>query len=261
MWVESAPQTLRNIEHKVYPLKQTVKEMTHAADQVDQMTTVTTTDAVAIKSVSFREVLYENARSLVTGIIMTSLSLYFALSWGPVLVVRVKQLLRDPEKRKGFTELSMVLEQEVSSYLFTIAIINCGLGAAVAAVLYLFDVPHPVILGVVAMVLNFIPYLGALATFLVITATTLLSFDSLEMPALVGTVFLILTIAEGQIITPLILGRRLALNPLMVFVSIAFWFWLWGVMGALMAVPILIILKLVGDRVDIMRPIAALLAR
>jgi predicted PurR-regulated permease PerM len=78
---------------------------------------------------------------------------------------------------------------------------------------------------------------------------------------MVVVTFALLTIIEGQIVTPLVLGQRLALNPLMVFLSVLFWFWLWGVAGALMAVPMLITLKLIGDRVEALRPIAVITQR
>ena len=109
--------------------------------------------------------------------------------------------------------------------------------------------------------LNYIPYLGGLVTAVLLGATALLTFDGLAVPALVVATFAGLTIFEGQIVTPLLLGRRLALNPLVVFLSVIFWFWLWGVMGALIAVPILITIKLISDRVESMRPIALIAGR
>ena len=121
--------------------------------------------------------------------------------------------------------------------------------------------PNPVMWGGAAALLNFVPYLGAVATAIALTATALLTFNGLAQPALVLAAFVALTIIEGQIVTPLILSRQLALNPLVVLLSVLFWFWLWGIAGALMAVPILITLKLAGDRVDFLRPIAAIASR
>jgi predicted PurR-regulated permease PerM len=113
----------------------------------------------------------------------------------------------------------------------------------------------------VTALFNYIPYLGSLLTAVLLGITALLTFDGLAEPALVLAAFLGLTIFEGQIVTPLVLGRQLALNPLIVFLSVLFWFWLWGIAGALMAVPILITLKLIGDRVDWLRPLAVIAGR
>ena len=121
--------------------------------------------------------------------------------------------------------------------------------------------PNPFVWGCAAAALNFIPYLGSVMTASALGITALLTFDGYTQPALVLATFFALTIFEGQIITPLVLSQKLALNPLVVFLSVLFWFWLWGIPGALMAVPILITFKLAGDRIDAMRVVAAISGR
>ena len=235
--------------------------MSKTAEQVDRIASVSTEESIEVKGISFRDMLYTNARGLVTGTVMTTFLLYFLLSWGRVILMRIMQLHDEHHQRQRDLELVTILEAEISRYLFTITLINVGLGAVVAATLYTFDIPHPLLWGVIAALLNYIPYLGGLVTAVLLGATALLTFDGLAVPALVVATFAGLTIFEGQIVTPLLLGRRLALNPLVVFLSVIFWFWLWGVMGALIAVPILITIKLISDRVESMRPIALIAGR
>lgn len=260
-WVERAPSLLKKLERKVYPIKRTVQEVSKTAEQVDRITSVSANKTVQVKGVGFREVLYANAQGLVSGAVMATMLLYFFLSWGRVVLMRIGRLLGDMPSRHRFLELTMVLEGEVSKYLLMITLINFGLGIVVAATLYAFGMPNPLLWGVVAALFNYIPYVGSLASAVLIGATALLNFDGLAMPLLIVMSFIGITVLEGQIVTPLVLGRRLALNPLIVFLSVVFWFWLWGVVGAFMAVPMLITLKLIADRVEALHPIAVIAGR
>ncbi len=265
-WMESAPILLERLEEKVLPLKETVEEVSKTAEKVDRIASVDNKGGAAArvtagKSLHVRDMLYSNAMGLLAGLVIVTFLLYFFLSWGRVALLRIGELLGDSLEQKRFFALTTTLEVEVSKYLLTITVINILLGAAVAAALYLLGMPNPMLWGTVTALLNFIPYLGAVMSAIVISGAALLSFDGLGQPMLVVGAFGILTILEGQIFTPLVLGRRLALNPLVVFLSVAFWFWLWGVMGALMAVPILITLKLIGDHVGVLGPFAKLAGR
>lgn len=260
-WFERAPTLLKQLERKINPIKKTVEDMGKAADQVDRIASVNPAQTVEVKGISLSEMMYSNARGLATGAVTTTLLLYFILSWGPLMLKRISHLPNREGRRDHFIELSVILEAEISKYLSCITLVNFGLGCVVAAALYLFGMPNPLLWGAVAGLLNFIPYLGGLVTALLLGATALLTFDGLALPAMVVAAFTLLTIIEGQIVTPLVLGHRLSLNPLMVFLSVLFWFWLWGVAGALMAVPMLITLKLVGDRVEALRPIAVITQR
>jgi predicted PurR-regulated permease PerM len=260
-WVEQAPHILRQIEREIYPIKKTVEEVSKTAEQVDRIASLDTEHTVEVKALSFRKILYANARGLVTSSVMATFLLYFMLSWGREILVRTSNLLDEHSQQHRLMELATILEGEVSKYLFTITLINTGLGAVVAAVLHLLGMPNALQWGAVAGLLNYIPYLGSLVTMVLLGTTALLTFNDLVVPALVVSAFTSLTVIEGQVLTPLVLGRRLALNPLVVFLSVVFWFWLWGVMGALMAVPMLITLKLIGDRVEMLRPIAIVSGR
>ena len=114
-------------------------------------------------------------------------------------------------------------------------------GLLVAAGAWLFGFPNPVIYGVLAFILNYIPYLGPACTLLMLLGVGLVTFPTLGYALLPPACFLGLTTLEGQIVTPTVLGRRLTLHPLAVFLAIAFWAWLWGPMGAFLAIPILIV--------------------
>jgi predicted PurR-regulated permease PerM len=104
--------------------------------------------------------------------------------------------------------------------------------------------------GVMAMLLNFVPYLGAAVGIVVVLIAGLVTFDSLSQALMAPAIYAGFNIIESQIVTPVVLGRRLTLNSVIVFLSVGFWGWIWGVPGALMAVPLLVILKVLCDHIS-----------
>jgi predicted PurR-regulated permease PerM len=147
---------------------------------------------------------------------------------------------RDAKLR--FLRISNDIEDHLASYVATVTIINFGLGVVVAIGAWLFGFPSPVILGLVAMVLNYIPYIGAACTTVILLGVGLVTFPSLGYALVPPAAFVALATIEGQFITPTVLGHRLTLNPLAVLLAIAFWAWLWGPMGAFLAVPLTIVI-------------------
>ncbi len=146
---------------------------------------------------------------------------------------------RDAKLR--YIRISNDIEDHLASYVATVTIINFGLGVVVAIGAWLFGLPNPIILGLVAMVLNFIPYIGAACMTVILLGVGLLTFSSLGYALVPAAAFVALATFEGQFITPTVLGRRLTLNPLAVLLAIAFWAWLWGPMGAFLAVPLTVV--------------------
>ncbi|MEO0852008.1 MAG: AI-2E family transporter [Cyanobacteria bacterium J06648_11] len=139
-------------------------------------------------------------------------------------------------------------ERALSRYVFTISLINVGLGLCVAVAMYAVGLPEPLLWGVLATIANFVPYLGMIAMTIVIGGVGLISFDQLPVALLPAALFLLINGIEGQFVTPLLLGRSLTLNPLAVFASSVFLLWLWGPLGAFLAVPLLILLVLGLER-------------
>jgi predicted PurR-regulated permease PerM len=140
-----------------------------------------------------------------------------------------------------FIRITNDLESYLASYVAIVTVINFGLGVVVAIGAWLFGLPNPILFGVLAMGLNFIPYIGAACMTLVLLAVGLVSFPSLGYALLPAAAFVAVATIEGQFITPTVLGRSLTLNPLVVLLALAFWAWLWGPMGAFLAVPLTIV--------------------
>jgi len=148
---------------------------------------------------------------------------------------------------------------ELSRYYGGLAMINIGLGAATAGAMALLNMPNPLLWGAVAGVLNFIPYVGSATMLLLLLIVAFVTFSGLGHVALVGASYLALATIEGQIVQPLIIGRRLDLNPMIVFLALWFAGWFWGVAGIVMAVPALVSLKVVAAHSRRGRPLTEFL--
>ena len=145
------------------------------------------------------------------------------------------------EGKLRYIRIANDIEEYLAAYITTVTIINFGLGVVVAIGAWLFGLPNPIILGLVAMALNYVPYIGAACTTVILLGVGLVTFPSFGYALVPPAAFVGVATVEGQFITPTVLGHRLTLNPLAVLLALAFWAWLWGPMGAFLAVPLTII--------------------
>jgi predicted PurR-regulated permease PerM len=153
------------------------------------------------------------------------------------------------DKKRALT-IAYDVEKEVSQYLLTITFINLMFGVYVAAAMAAVAMPNPILWGVAAALLNYIPYIGALAGIAMVSVVALISFDSLTYALIPPLLYLAGAMLEGQVITPIFLGRRLELNSVAIFIFVALWSWLWGIVGAIIAVPLLVSIKVFCDHFE-----------
>jgi predicted PurR-regulated permease PerM len=201
-----------------------------------------------------------NLLSAGTTIAITLLLTTFLLASGTLFYEKIIQTVSTLTKKKRALRIVFDIEREISRYLLTVAIINAGLGIAIGLGLWAIGMPMPFVWGAAAAVLNFLPYIGAAMTLVGVAAVSIVSFETLTMAAIPPLFVLMCNIIEGQIVTPVTVGRRLELNAVSVFIAVAFWSWLWGFIGALIAVPILVIIKVFCDHFDGLRSIGNFLA-
>lgn len=133
------------------------------------------------------------------------------------------------------------IEKNLARYLGTVTIINVVLGTFVALGAWLIGLPHPAIFGLLAAILNYVPYVGPAVVVVVLFGVGLVSFPTLSHAVIAPVGFIALTTAEGHFITPTIVGRRITLNPVVILLALAFWTWMWGPFGAFLAMPLSII--------------------
>src|SRR5213075_1661163 len=171
-------------------------------------------------------------------------------------IAKLVKLLPTFSDKKMAVSIAHDIDSQVSRYLFTITAINICLGLAVGTAVGLLGLRNPVMWGVMVALLNYVPYLGALTGIICMTLGAVLSFDSLGYALIFPASYLTLAILEGNFITPFVLGRSLTLNPILILVALAFWGWMWGISGMILAVPILATFKIFCDHIEPMAPIA-----
>ena len=188
--------------------------------------------------------------SLLSAIVGVLLLLYLLLAAGDMFLqklIRVMPLRRD---KAAAVEVVHEAEMLVLRYLLVTLLINLGQGTLVALVLWLLKVPSPWLWGLFTVVLEFIPYLGAAIMIGLLTVVAFASFDGwLHILALPGS-YLVITTIQNNIVSPIAYGQRLKLNPVAVLVGVLFWWFLWGIPGAFIAVPIIATLKILADRTE-----------
>ena len=145
------------------------------------------------------------------------------------------------EAKLRFLKIVTDVERNLASYLAIVTAINASLGVVVALGAWVLGFPNPVIFGVLAALLNYVPYVGPAVMVVILFAVGLVSFPSLGQAFIAPLAFVILTTMEGHFITPTVVGRRITLNPLLIFLALAFWTWMWGPIGAFLAAPLSII--------------------
>jgi len=263
-WIESAPRTVRQAEIKLRGIKKSMQEVTKAAAHVEEMTKVDLEKPAAPKIVASEPRLVSRVltgtQSVLPSVGATIVLLYFLLASGDVFLRKLVRVMPRLHRKRQAVQITRAIQSNLGRYLITVSCINAALGAATGALMQLLGMPNPLLWGVLVAILNFMPYIGATVSLIVLTAVAFLTFDSVGEILTVPATFFALTVIEGQLLTPMLTGRRLLLNPVAIFLAMLFWGWLWGVVGALMAVPILMVFKVLCDHIESLAPIGAFLS-
>lgn len=265
-WIDRAPMELRRLEYKLAWVKQPMKDVKEAKEQVQRMTSIEE-DAgdgqggEGQPSISIVDMAINRTPDLMYGSAVTLILLLFLLASGDSLLNKMVQVTPGLKEKKRVVETAREIQRHISVYLGTIAAINLGVGAVVALAMYLLAMPNPLLWGAMVAILNFIPYVGVLISMIVVTFVGLLTFDSLSQALLPAAVIFGVNVIEGQFLTPIVAGNRLALSPVAIFLAIVVLGWIWGILGVLMAVPMLASVKLVCDHVAPLNPVAVFLGR
>ncbi|PIL20018.1 hypothetical protein P775_11565 [Puniceibacterium antarcticum] len=256
-WMQDAPEMGEQLREKFRGLSESVEKVKEASKEVEGLTEEAAASnrvqKVAIQQPGILNSAVSNAASTGTTLAVTLVLALFLLASGDMFRVKLVEVLPSLSEKKRALKIVYGVERAISRYLLTITLINAGLGLAVWALLMLAGLPKPYVWGLVAFVFNYLPFLGAIAGVVLVGIYSVLSFDTLGHAAIAPLLYLAATTLEGQIITPSVLGRRLELNTVSVFITVVFWGWLWGIAGALMAVPFLVIVKVVCDNVESMK--------
>ncbi len=260
-WLQKAPAGLAELQYKLLPVKKSVAQVTQASGEIEKLATADAeTKTVEVKRHPITEMLFIRTPEFIVSAVLLSILLYFLLVYDQVFIAKLVKLLPTLSDKKTAVGIAHDIEAQISRYLFTITAINACLGLAVGTAVALLGLRNPVMWGVMVALLNFVPYLGALTGIICMTIGATLSFDSLGYALIFPAVYLAFGALEGSFITPWVMGRSLTLNPVVILLSLTFWGWMWGIIGIILAVPILAAFKIFCAHIKPMEPLAEFLS-
>ena len=265
VWLGRAPQILARVSADLQSWKSPVEQVTQAGEQVSQITRAATSGpakapaAVELKPPGITDGLFSKTRDAILGLVVFLILLYFLLSSGDLFLRKLIHVLPRFQDKKKAVLITREIEDHISRYLITVAIINACLGASAVLVFWALGMPNPLLWGTLGFLLNFVPYLGALTEIIIVGLSASAAFPHLPHALLVPAAYLGLAAIEANLFTPFVMGRRMTLNPVIIFAAVTFWGFLWGILGVFLAVPALVMLKIVCEHVTPLAPIAEFL--
>jgi predicted PurR-regulated permease PerM len=269
-WVNDAPQHMTELRQRIQKLLPPGARFSAAAAAVNNLGATEAekkedqknAPTVQVKDNHGSASLINWTELFLMGLIETLVLLYLLLASGDLFLQKLVHVMPTLGDKKRAVEISHEIQQNISNYLFSVTLINLGLGVIVSGGLYFMGVPNAAMWGIFVAVLNFVPYFGPVAGIALLAAVGLLTFETSLWRALLPPAwYLMLHLLEANLVTPVLLGRRFTLNPVVIFVSLIFWTWLWGTPGALLSLPILVSVKVISDHVPALSSVSEVLSR
>ena len=242
---------------------ETVKKINEAVDAAEKVLDGDeedpTLEVKVVEDANFISSLVKSAPQIVGQAIFALILLFFLISSGDLYMLKVVQAASSFDDKRRAVKMVQTLERKLGHYLGSITLINLGLGISIGLAMWFLGLSTPILFGLLAFGLNFIPFLGAVAGATIAGLVAFNEFNQIWEAAVVFAVYMTLTSVEGQFVTPKLLSNRLKLNTPIVFIAVAFFAWIWSVIGMIVAVPILIVVKIVFDEFECTKKIGAFL--
>ncbi|HKU78407.1 MAG TPA: AI-2E family transporter, partial [Rhodanobacteraceae bacterium] len=246
-WLKDAPTAMRDVGYKMKRLTRPITRVSHAASQ-SLAGVVGPPPATPAPATGFSvDKLVQSAPRIAVAVLTVALLVFFFLSYGRNVAAHLVTAMPGFSYRRIALGLIRGIQEEFSRYLLTVTLINIALGLITAAILWALNMPDPLLWGGLVTLLNYMPYVGAVTNTLLLLAVGLLNFNDPLHALAPAACFAVLAALEGNVITPMIMGRRMRLSPLAILVWLLIWGWMWGIPGALLAVPMLTCLKLITE--------------
>jgi len=251
-WFERFPAEISEIKEKLSPFKKSIETVQETTESVKEITSMAAPDEkapdVVVKGPNiFYSIMDGTQAFLVSGLSFFVL-LYFMLVFGHSLARGLGSLINNQGYKTNVMRITRDVQTGISRYLLLITAINVLLGIAVGITMWLVGMPTPFVWGASAALFNFIPYVGPAINIGIVGTVSLLTFDSMTQILLPPALMLALNILEGQFIQPLVVGKLFTINPVVIFLFVLIWGWLWGMAGIFIAVPLLVIGEIILEQ-------------
>jgi predicted PurR-regulated permease PerM len=264
-WAASAPDSFAKAQRKlrsiIQPMQRVSQNMEQAANSVGAQSSGRKPEVVVQTGPSLSSRLFGTTQRIIAGLLEIFILLYFLLAGGDLFLQKLIKVLPHFGDKVKAVEIARATEATVSAYLTTTLLLNITEGIVVAGALWLLGMPNVLLWGVLVACLEFVPYLGAATATVVLGVAGLAQYDQLGHALLIPGAYLAINLVQSNLVTPMLLGHRLTLNPVAIFVGLAFFFWIWGVPGAFLAVPILATMKIVCDNIASLAAIGEFLSQ
>jgi predicted PurR-regulated permease PerM len=233
-WAERLPEGIPRLEAHLDVIKVPIQALQKIIQQAEQAADAPPGHGSIVsvrRDLGITGALFAGTRSVLDGLFTTVLVLYFLLVAGNIFLRRIVEILPTFSNKRQAVDISQQIQEDISAYLVTITAMNGAVGVTTAAAMYFCGLGDPLLWGVTAFLLNYIPIIGPLFGVCIFVLVGLLSFESLWWALLPPAIYLGIHLVEGETLTPILLARRFTLNPVLIILSLVFWFWMWGVLG------------------------------
>jgi predicted PurR-regulated permease PerM len=261
-FIDDLPSLMEQIKQKLSASGGTLEAINEATVAAEGIMADEDSETVLVEVVSdagIATTIFSMAPGFLSRILFALILLFFLVASGDMFLTKTVQSFERFSDKRHAVKVLHSIEDRLGYYLGGITLINMGLGVAVGSAMYLWGMPVAVVFGFMAFGLNFVPFLGGLMGATIAAAVAFVSLDGTWVAAGVFITYIALTSIEGQFITPLLISRRMRLNTTVVFLSVAFFAWIWSVMGMIVALPILIVIKIACDETQSLRTIGRFL--
>ncbi len=262
-WINKAPESLHQIESKVGFLRRPLEGVNHTVEELKSIARMGAEKKpeVEITPPGITDAVLTGTREVIAKSSVMFILLYFLLASGDLFLRKLIKLFPTLHKKKEMVRITREVEHHTSRYLYTVTLINTLMGVSIGVGMYLIGMPNSLLWGVMAGFLVFLPYVGPLIGISIVTIVAFLTFPDLGRILLAPGIYIALEVIQGQIVTPMVLGLRFTLNPVAIFTWLIFWGWMWGIVGAILAFPMLTIFKILCDHIQPLSPIAEFLGK
>ncbi len=267
-WVKDAPSIGADLEARIREIRQTLggdedqPSVDEVVAQIENAALPSDEDVqeVVVQEQSYLGLVASTAPAIIVQIVMVMVLLFFLLASGDMFYEKIVHVMPTFHDKRKAIKIARDIERKLSRYLLTITLINASLGITIGLAMWMLGMPNPLLFAVVGFLFNYVPYLGAIAGSMIALIVGLLSFEGVMAGIAPAVVYYLLTAIEGQFVTPYFVGRNLKLNTVVVFIAVAFWAWLWSVVGMLVAVPLLVTVRTFSEHIPHLEPLGDFLS-
>jgi predicted PurR-regulated permease PerM len=262
-WMADLPRTLSKAQREIAKLTAPLQGVSETAKKVEEATETTPAGEqpteVVVVGPSVVSRVFGSTQRLLAAMVEVLILLYFLLAGGDLFLEKVIRVIPSLTDKKKAVRIARETESAISTFLLANLAINLVEGVMVGLAMWALGMPNPVLWGVLTVIFEFIPYLGALIMIALLTLSALATFDNIGQILLVPAAFLLANLIQANIVTTLVLGKKLALNNVALFVGLAFWWWIWGIPGAFIGVPLMAVFKIYCDHIEALAPVGEFL--